>query len=361
MAILDLIEYPNEASNELVHRVPEDQSGEFRLGSQLVVRESQRAVFFRDGKALDMFQPGRHTLSTNNIPLLGGLIGAAFGGNSPFKAEVYFVSMREFTDMKWGSQQPIVYRDSELGMVRLRAFGTYSIRVKDPQMLVNQVVGTRGTYTTSGVEDFLRSVVLNEFNDLLGDVQTSILDLARMSKEVADSARAALADDFARLGLELTTFQVSAITPPEEVQKRIDERSGMGAIGDMGAYTQYRTAQAIGDAANNPGTAGDVTGAGVGLGAGLGIGQAMAGAMRDAQATGGQQQQQRDAAGETQQGTRTSTATRSCPACQATIPVDSRFCPSCGTNLATVTCPKCQTANQPGAKFCVNCGEKLGS
>ncbi len=282
MAILDLIEYPNEASNELVHRIPEDDSGEFRLGSQLVVRESQQAVFYRDGKALDVFGPGRHTISTNNVPFLAGLIGLPFGGKSPFTAEVYFVSMREFTDMKWGSAQPLVYRDTELGMIRLRAFGTYSIRVKDPQVLVNQFVGTRGSYTTSSIDDFLRSTILSEFNQLLGAVQTSILDIQGLSKQISDGSRAALADDFARMGLELTSFQISAITPPEEVQAKIDERSGMSVVGNMDDYTKYKTAQAIGDAANNPGSAGDMASTGVGLGAGLGIGQAMAGAMRDA-------------------------------------------------------------------------------
>lgn len=355
MAIIDVIEYPNEASGELVHRVPEDGSGEFRLGSQLIVRESQQAVFFRDGKALDVFGPGRHTLSTNNVPLLGGLIGLPFGGDSPFKAEVVFVSMREFTDMKWGSQQPLVYRDTELGMIRLRAFGTYSIRVKDPQILVNQIVGQRGSFSTAAIDDFLKSVIITEFNDLLADVQTSILDLARMSKEVADGARAALADDFNRLGLELTSFQVGAITPPEEVQKRIDERSGMAALGDMGTYTQFRTAQAIGDAARNEGTAGDVTGAGVGLGAGLGIGQAMTGAMRDAQT------QPQQGTGQAPQGAAqlAPAQTMSCPNCKATIPANSKFCPECGTSLATVVCPKCQTVNQAGARFCVNCGNAL--
>jgi len=354
MAILDVIEYPNEASNELVHRVPDDGSGEFRLGSQLVVRESQEAVFFRDGKALDLFGPGRHTLSTNNIPLLGGLIGLPFGGDSPFKAEVVFVAMREFTDMKWGSIQPLVYRDSELGMIRLRAFGTYSIRVKDPQILVNQIVGQRGSFSTAAIDEFLKSVIINEFNDLLADVQTSILDLPKMSKEVADASRAALADDFERLGLELTSFQVGAITPPEEVQKRIDERSGMAALGDMGTYTQYRTAQAIGDAAQNQGTAGDITGAGVGLGAGLGIGQAMAGAMRDSQS----QSQAQPSSDQNPQSV-AQVQTMACPACKETIPTSSKFCPSCGTSLATVTCSKCQTVNQAGAKFCVNCGNTL--
>src|SRR5215210_1063723 len=159
MAILDLIEHPDEYADEIVHRVPESGSGEFRLGSQLVVGESQRSIFFRDGKALDVFGPGRHTLSTNNIPLLTGLLGLPFGGRSPFTAEVYFVSMREFTDMKWGTAQPVVYRDSELGMVRLRAFGTYSMRVDDPQLFVNQVVGSRGRYATGQIEEFLRSIV----------------------------------------------------------------------------------------------------------------------------------------------------------------------------------------------------------
>ncbi|MDQ3227251.1 MAG: SPFH domain-containing protein, partial [Chloroflexota bacterium] len=147
MAILDLIEHADERTDEIVHRVPEDGSGEFRLGSQLVVRESQRAIFFRDGKALDVFGPGRHTLSTNNIPFLTGLVGLPFGGESPFRAEVFFVSMRELTDMKWGTQQPVVYRDTELGMVRLRAFGTYSFRVADPQLFVNTIVGSRGAFT----------------------------------------------------------------------------------------------------------------------------------------------------------------------------------------------------------------------
>ena len=280
MAILDLIEYPNERSNEFVHREPQDSSGEFRLGSQLVVRESQRAIFVRDGKALDAFGPGRHTLSTNNIPLLTALLGIPFGGESPFRAEVYFVAMRELTDMKWGTPQPLVYRDTELGMVRLRAFGTYSMRVVDPKLFLASVVGSRGSYTTADLDDYLRSIVLNEFNDLLGDTQTSILDIQGMTREMADASRHALSDDFQRLGLELTSFQIVSITPPEEVQKRIDERSGMAALGDMSTYTQFQAAQAMRDAAQNEG--GGMASMGAGLGAGVGIGQAMAGAVQGA-------------------------------------------------------------------------------
>ncbi|HYI23922.1 MAG TPA: SPFH domain-containing protein, partial [Thermomicrobiales bacterium] len=287
------------------------------------------------------------TLSTNNIPLLTGLIGLPFGGSSPFRAEVYFVSMREFTDFKWGSAQPLVYRDAEFGMIRLRAHGTYSVRVSDPQLLVGQVVGARGSYSTSQIDEFLRSIILNQFNDLLGDVHTSILDIQGMTREVADASRATLAEPFRRYGLELTSFQIIAITPPDEVMARIDERSGMAALGDMGEYTRFRTAQAIGDAANNPGSAGDITGAGVGLGAGLGIGQAMADAMRQSQQPGQAAPAQPQA------------ATIACPNCQANIPAGSKFCTNCGANLAAVTCKECGAANQPGAKFCTNCGKPL--
>lgn len=329
MAILDLVQYTDEGSNDIVRRVPEHGAGEFRLGSQLVVRESQRAVFMRDGKALDMFGPGRHTLSTNNIPLLGGLIGAAFGGDSPFTAEVYFINMREFTNMKWGSTRPITFRDTDLGMVRLRAFGTYSMRVKDPQLLVNQIVGARGSYTTSQIEDFLRSVIIQDFTDILADVQTSLLDLARMTREMSDATRAELADDFARYGFELTSFQIQAITPPEEVQAMIDQRSGMGAIGNMDEYLKFKTAQGIADAANNPGTAGEGAGMGMGMGAGLGMAGAMSGAFRDAFSGGGSQQNQQ----QQQQGNAGGAAgdTKFCTECGAQIPANAKFCPQCGT------------------------------
>jgi membrane protease subunit (stomatin/prohibitin family) len=347
MAVLDLIQHPDERSDEIVRRVPEHGSGEFRLGSQLVVRESQRAVFMRDGKALDILGPGRHTLSTNNIPLLTGLIGLPFGGTSPFTAEVYFVSMREFTDMKWGTPQPLLYRDAELSMVRLRAFGTYSMRVTDPQLFVGQLVGSQGAYTTGAIDNFLKTIIIGEFNDVLGEVSTSILDIQGMTREIADTVRTTLSDDFVRLGLQMTTFQISAITPPEEVQKLIDERSGMSAIGDMAAYTRFKTARAIGDAAQNPGGSGDVAATGIGLGAGLGMGQAMAEAMR----------------GGSQTPAAAPAATITCPHCHATIPAGSRFCPNCGQSLAPAVqiCPKCGTSNPQDAKFCTNCGTTLAT
>lgn len=349
MAILDLIQWPDERPDQIVHRVPERGSGEFRLGSQLVVRESQSAVFARDGRALDTFGPGRHTISTNNIPLLASLIGLPFGGDSPFTAEVYFVAMREFTDLKWGTSQPLTYRDKDFGMVRLRAFGTFSMRVDDPQLFVTHIVGTRGGFSLSNIEDFLRSVIVNEFNDLLGDTHTSLLDIPGMIKELSTAMRNALTDDFQRIGLQLVTFQIGGITPPEEVQKRIDERSGMAAIGDMGAYTQFQTAQAMRDAAQNPG-GGGAAGVGVGLGAGMAMGQAMADAMKQSTSQQGQGQAQPQA----------QATTVPCPQCGHQVAPGARFCSNCGAALSLV-CPECNTVNNPGAKFCSNCGTALTS
>ncbi|HET9660611.1 MAG TPA: SPFH domain-containing protein [Thermomicrobiales bacterium] len=324
MAVLDLIQWTDERSDEIVRRVPETGSGEFRLGSQLVVRENQAAVFVRDGKALDAFGPGRHTLSTNNIPLLGGLIGAAFGGKSPFTAEVFFVSTREFTGLKWGTPQPMTFKDSQLGMVRLRAFGTFSIRVTNPTLFVNYIVGTRGGYSIANIEDFLRSIIINNFNDILGDLSTTLTDIPGMMLDLSSTARASLTDDFDRIGLQIVTFQVEAITPPDEVTKLIDQRSGMGAIGDMSAYTQFQAAQAMRDAAQNPG-GGGAAATGVGLGAGMAMGQAMADAINQGK-SGGKAQGGAPAAGSSGQ---------------------VNFCPNCGSPVA------------PGAKFCTNCGFKL--
>jgi membrane protease subunit (stomatin/prohibitin family) len=284
MAILDVIEFLDPTGRQIVHRVPEGGSGEFRLGSQLTVRESQVAVFFRDGKALDVFGPGRHTLSTGNIPILANILSIPFGGKSPFRAEVVFVNMADLLDMKWGTQEPVAFRDSEFGMVRLRAFGTYAMAVADPQLFVNKVVGTQGLYETGQIEDYLRNIIVSRFNDIMGEMMKTLLDLPSQYNEVGAGLRASVTDDFANLGLNLKALYVTSITPPEEVQKRIDERSSMGAIGDMNRYMQYQAAQAMGGLAQGGGAGGDggggniagAAGAGMGLGAGMGIGAGMA-------------------------------------------------------------------------------------
>jgi membrane protease subunit (stomatin/prohibitin family) len=316
MALIDVIQHPSQRSDEIVFRVPQQGAGEFKFGSQLIVREGQAAVFFRDGKALDTFGPGRHTLNTNNLPLLTGIMGIAFGGATPFTAEVYFVSLREFSDLRWGTAQPVVFRDTDFGMVRLRAFGGYSMRVGDPQLFVQQVVGSQGVYTTGFIEDYLRGVIVNEFNDMLGAVHTTLLDLPGQSSELAAAMRNALVDDFRRIGLDITSFQVIAITPPDDVQRRIDERTSMSILGDSGNDLQSDEARALPGDANT--LAIEAPQRGLELGTGLGVGEAMAPVTRETVA----EPARLGRAG-----------TMECPHCHAQAPVDARFCPNCGRPL----------------------------
>jgi membrane protease subunit (stomatin/prohibitin family) len=289
--ILDIVEFVDESSDEIVHRLPERGSGDFRLGSQVIVRESQAAVFFRDGKALDVFDAGRHTITTANIPLLVDLIGKAFSDQTPFKAEVYFVSAREFLDMKWGTPEPITIRDAVLRMARLRAFGTFAMQIADAQLFVNKIVGTQGLSRTNDVEKFLRSVIITKMTDLLGEMGKSILDIPAMMEELGAGIRSKAADDFAARGINLTGVYIESISPTEETAKAIDEAAAMGAIGDMSAYMQFQAARAMRDAAQQEGGGAGLAGAGVGLGAGAGMGMTMAQMMSQAM----QQQQQTDA------------------------------------------------------------------
>jgi membrane protease subunit (stomatin/prohibitin family) len=283
--VLDIIEYMDEGRGEIVHRFPERGSGDFRIGSQLVVRESQTAVFFRDGKALDTFGPGRHTITTANIPVLVDLIGKAFSGQTPFKAEVYFVTTRELTDMKWGTPQPITIPDPILGMARVTGFGTYAIQVTDPQLFVAKIVGTQNLYSTRDIQAFFRSIILSKMMDLIGEMGKSIIQMAAFVEELGAGVRAKAQEEFASRGVTLNSFYVESISPTEETAKAIDARASMGAIGDMSAYMQYQGAQAMREAAQNQGAAGS----GIGLGAGVGLGAAMGQMLGQAAAPHGQQ------------------------------------------------------------------------
>jgi membrane protease subunit (stomatin/prohibitin family) len=269
--VFDLIEYVDEGRTEIAHRIPERGSGDFRIGSQLIVRESQAAIFFRDGKALDTFGPGRHTITTANIPYLVDLVGKAFSGRSPFRAEVYFVTTRELTDMKWGTPQPITIQDPILRMARVTGYGTYAIQITDPQLFVSKIVGTQNLYRTQDIQNFFRSILLTKMIDLIGEMGKSIIQMAAFVEELAAGVRAKAAEEFAARGVTLNSFYVESISPTEETAKAIDTASAMGAIGDMNAYMQYQGANAMRDAAQNEGAAGS----GVGLGAGVGLGSAM--------------------------------------------------------------------------------------
>lgn len=275
--IFDVVEYPNEMQEEIVHRFPEDTSGDFRIGSQVIVRESQNAVFYRDGEALDVFGPGRHTITTANIPLLVDFIGKAFGDRTPFTAEVFFVSMREFADQKWGTPQPILVRNPGmgLGVALLQGFGTYSYQVSDPQQFVTQIVGVTGTYSTKDIQARLRSMLLSKLSDLLGETTdvSTVPELISLVEEMGSAVRAKAQDDFKAIGLTLKSFYIENIKPSD---KSAEELRAMGML-DMTTYTQLQAADAMRDAAQNPSGGAGLT---AGIGAGMGIGDAIAGSLR---------------------------------------------------------------------------------
>ncbi|MBW8010072.1 MAG: helix-turn-helix domain-containing protein [Chloroflexi bacterium] len=283
--IFDVIEHPNEMKNELVRRFPEDGSGDFRIGSQVIVRESQSVVFFRDGQALDVFGPGRHTIATANIPRIIDFIGKAFNDRTPFPAEVYFVSMREFLDRKWGTPQPIPMQTPGVGLgwLLLQGFGTYAYEIGDPQQFVTQVVGTQGSFKTSEIENDLKSRLLRSFSDMLGEMKgkyTTVQDLIGLQEELGAGVRAKVQDDFEARGLVLKAFVIANMTPSDSSAEKLRD---MGLL-DVATYTQLQAADAMRDAAQNPSGGAGLT---AGIGAGVGIGNVMGQALQGA-AAGGQ-------------------------------------------------------------------------
>jgi membrane protease subunit (stomatin/prohibitin family) len=350
MAVLQVIEWFDESGEELVHRIPESGSAETTFGSQLVVRENQSAVFFRDGKAMDVLGPGRHTLSTQNIPVLAKLVTrvVGFGSTSPFRVEVLFVNNKVFTNLRWGTSDPVAFKDSELGLVRLRAFGNYTMKIKNPLLFINTIVGTQGMYMSEQIHEYLKDVIIARLNDLLGETLDTIFNLPKIYDELGVAAKTRVQGDFDKYGLELIDFFVQSITPPEEVQKIIDDRSAMGAVGDMGKFMQFKAAKAMGDAAQNPGGgAGGTAAAGMGVGVGAGLGMMVPGMVLGAMAQGGA-----TAAG----------PKIKCSNCGAENPGDAKFCAKCGTQMAVgVKCGKCGNMNDGTAKFCSNCGNPLNA
>ncbi len=315
--------------------------------------ENQWAIFFRDGKALDVFGPGRHTLTTLNLPLITKVLSLPTGGKSPFRADVYFISRKVFPDLKWGTREPVLFRDAELQMVRLRAFGVYALRVHEPRIFLNTLIGTRPLYTIKEISNYLRDLIVARLNDVLGENLRTILDLPRYYDEIGAALKYRVKEDFGKYGLELVDFFINAITPPDEVQKMIDERTSMAAFGgQMNEYLRFKTARAIEDAANQPGGeggAGGAAGAGVGLGAGFGLGMMIPGMIQQSMQGG-------------QSGPQQAPATLPCPNCKQNIPAEAKFCPNCGFALAQkLTCPQCKTELPPNARFCYNCGVKIAS
>ncbi len=273
--LVDIIEWLDDTHDTLTYRFERYQN-EIKYGAKLVVREGQMAAFVNEGKLADVYKPGTYELTTQNMPVLATLRGWKYGFNSPFKAEVYFVSTRKFTDLKWGTPGPAMMRDKDFGMVRVTAFGIYALRAKDPGIIIRDLAGTEGRFTTEDVQENLRGKIGLRIKELMPELGIPVIEMSAKVYEMGNQLRARLQPDFDAMGLELVEVQVQNVGLPEEVEKAIDKRGAMAAVGNLQAYTQYESASAIREAAANPG---GTAGAGVGLGAGIAMGAQMMGAM----------------------------------------------------------------------------------
>ncbi|WP_022667039.1 SPFH domain-containing protein [Desulfospira joergensenii] len=342
LIFLELLEWFDETGQELIHRLPEKGSGEIKFGAQLIVRESQAAVFFYKGKAVGAFGPGRHTLKTGNIPVLTKIASLPWALKSPLRAEVYFTNLKTFTNMTWGTRDPVAFKDSELGLVRLRAFGIFNMRIVQPVLFINRLAGTQGIYTTEEVGEYLNRVVVSRFNDFIGEKISTIFDLPSQYDELAEGLTQKIQEDFSRFGLSLTQLYINAITPPPEVQKAIDDKSRMGLFDDMNKLMQMKTAMAMEKIAENPdGIAGNGAQAGMGMGMGMMLPGIFAQQMNP----------------QAQQAPQT---TASCPECKNSIPPDAKFCPQCGhQQVVFERCQSCGKNITPATRFCPRCGKPV--
>lgn len=280
---IDIIDWTDSTSDTIIYKFPRHQN-EIKMGAQLTVRESQVAVFLNEGKIADVFQPGMYTLSTQNMPILSTLKGWKFGFNSPFKADVFFVSTKQFTNQKWGTKNPIMLRDAEFGPVRLRAFGSYAFRVSDAALFLKEIAGTDSEFNVEEINEQLRNIAVSRGMDAVAESKIPVLDLASNYDEVSKLITEKIRPEFNEMGLNLTKFLIENVSLPPEVETALDKRSSMGIIGNLGAYTQFQAANAMEDAANNP--AGGMMGAGLGAGMGMGMMGQMGNAFQNQQFNG---------------------------------------------------------------------------
>lgn len=351
---MEVIEWFDSTGEQVVHRYPESGSADVKFGAQLVVRENQAAIFFRDGKGLDVLGPGRHTLSTQNLPILTKILALPWGFKSPFRVEVYFVNLKVFTNMRWGTKDPVAFKDSALGLIRLRAFGAFTMQVTQPLLFINTLVGSKGEFETADIEDYLRSIIVSRLNDFLGETVDSMLDLPKYYDEMAVAVKVRLTEDFRKYGMELVDFYINRITPPEAVQKMIDERAGMAAVGNLDGFLKFKVAKAVGDAATSGGGrlfGGGEASAGMGIGVGAGLGMMLPGMLFATPGGKALVPEKIVAQGKVH-----------CPECHGEVPLDSRFCSHCGHQLVVIKkCPRCNNNVTADALFCSSCGLNLKS
>lgn len=338
---IEVIEWTDANSNTMVYRFPV-QNNEIKMGASLTVRESQVAVFVNEGEIADVFGPGQHLLYTQNLPILTKLKSWQHGFNSPFKAEVYFVNTKQFINQKWGTSNPIMMRDADFGVIRLRGYGIYSYRVADPVVFLRELFGTNATYDTSSIESHLKKMVLSGLSDLFAESNIPALDLAMYYDELSAKGKEKMEPRFQAFGFEITSLYIENLSLPEEVERAMDKRTTMSVLGNMGEYQQYQAAEALRDAARQD--SGGLAGAGASLGAGAAIGGVMANAFTTPQ--------------QTPLAATPLTVQATCPHCQAAVSSSAKFCGDCGQSVQKqkTACIQCQAEINADAKFCGQCG-----
>ncbi len=347
VVFLEVIEWFDESGQEMVHRIPEEGSGEIKYGAQLVVRESQAGVFFYNGKACEAFGVGRHTLKTANIPILTKILSIPWGATSPLRAEVYFANLKTFANLKWGTRSPVAFKDSELGLIRLRAHGVFNIQVVQPILFINTLVGTMHKFSTNDIEDYLRRVIVSRFNDHLGEHLDTVLNLPGRYEELSKGLQEKVHEDLGRFGLSMTGLYITSITPPPEVQKTIDDQSRLNVIQDMDKLVKLKAAAAMEKAAE---ASGGEAGAGLGMGMGLMM-PAMFSSSFQGQSVKAESQQQGGGENEAEQ---------LCQDCKLPVPKDARFCHHCGHQIVVFSkCATCGKNLSSSAKFCSRCGDPV--
>jgi len=377
---IEVIEWTDSSSQTIVYRFPVENN-QIKMGAQLTVRESQMAIFVNEGKIADIFGPGRYTLTTENMPILTVLKSWKYGFNSPFKAEVYFVNTKQFTDQKWGTANPVMLRDPDFGLIRLRAFGTFTFKVADAELFMKEIFGTNQIFDTAFIAGQLKSFIISGLSDMLGEAKIAAPDLASNYDELSEMTENKLQNRFTRMGLELSTLIIENISLPEDVEKAIDERARMNVLENLDDYVKLQTAEAIKEAAGNEG--GGLAAAGAGMGAGMAMAQAMAQSMQQSGRTDKEESknehnqansevsaavQEQDSTeaveepaaepAEMAQSAITIEIVDPCGNCGHEVRAGMNFCPECGNSVQDKACTECGNMLRPGMKFCPDCGAK---
>ncbi len=344
IAFLKVIEWQDNSHDEIVHKV--NLAGNvINRGSKLTVREGQAAVFCDKGRMADVFGPGMYKLDTDSLPVITKLLSWAYGFETPFKSDVYFVSTRQFTDNKWGTANPVIVRDPEFGAVRVRGYGTFSFRVSDPYVFLSQLSGSHSSFTKTDIENYILGLLVMNVSDALGESGLSVLDLSGNLIELSGAVKASVGKRFGELGLELTGFNIENLSMPAEVEKALDENARLGILrGNADVYMKIAQADAMRKAAENTGAAGSAMGAGFGFGMGMQMTQAM-----------------RDASGapaKEKAGGNAGAVSARCQSCGAELGGKAKFCPECGAAVKRV-CANCGAELDGKAKFCPECGKKI--